>query len=188
MAEKFSLSEAAPNRRQVICGVATLALAGVLLPPVSGALATVVVAETPPSGFLALSSRLTGVALDVVDQEQAARIWSALLPVFGQERLETVMRVAAGTPDDDALAHAFEQHGVLAVAQALTRTWYTGYWEEMPPAAGSNTVVPDSVLFYDAALAWTVCAFTKPAANCGGTTGYWEKPWQPLAVKQENQR
>ena len=177
MTKDSSLPGAAPSRRQVVCGLAALAGAGTVLPPWSGALAALT-GETPPAGFLALSTRLTGVVLDQVDREQAARVWSALLPAYGRERLETVVRVAALTHDDAALSEAFEKARVLDAAQALTRAWYTG----------ATTAAPTSVLFYDAALAWRVCAFTKPAANCGGVFGYWEQPWQPPATAQETRR
>ena len=186
MTEETNLSGYAPSRRRVMCGVAALAVAGAL--PLPGALAAVTAPEAPPPGFLALSARLTGVALDQVNQAQAAQIWSALLPVFGREKLETVIRAAAEVHDDAALTEAFRRARVLEAARALTRTWYTGYWEELPPAADSNAVVPASVLFYDTALAWTVCAFTKPAANCGGVFGYWQQPWQPPATQQETRQ
>lgn len=178
MTKDSSLPGPAPSRRQVVRGMAALAGAGAVLPPWPRALAALT-GEIPPTGFLALSTRLTGVALDQVDQEQAARVWSALLPAYGRERLETVVRVAALTPDDAALTAAFTKAQVLNAAQALTRAWYTG------SAVAAPTT---SVLFYDSALAWRVCAFTKPAANCGGVFGYWAQPWQPPATGQESHR
>ena len=178
MTKDSSLPGPAPSRRQLVCGMAALAGAGAAMPPWSAALAAIAT-ETPPTGFLARSTRLTGVALDQVDQDQATRVWSALLPAYGRERLETVVRVAALTPDDAALTAAFTKAQVLDAAQALTRAWYTG---------STVTAPTTSVLFYDAALAWRVCAFTKPAANCGGVFGYWEQPWQPPATGQESHR
>ena len=169
-----------PTRRTVVCGMAALAATAIFVEPLAvHAAATAAVATTAatipamPRAFLATSARLTGVALDQVSLPQANQIWAALVPIYGAKGLATVIAVIEATADESAFYEALQKAGVLDIGQAITRTWYTG----------SPDSQPKSVLFYDAALAWTVCAFTKPAANCGGLTGYWAQPW--IAPAQE---
>lgn len=171
-----------PTRREMVCGVAALAVTAVFVTPLVAQSATTAATTgaatnntvpAMPAAFLVASSRLTGVALDQVALTQANQIWAALVPLYGVNQMVTVITVVQDTPDERDFYQALQAQGVLKAAQALVRTWYTG-------AANDQ---PTSVLFYDAALAWTVCTFTKPAGNCGGLTGYWALPWS--APEQE---
>ncbi|EWY39001.1 hypothetical protein N825_08345 [Skermanella stibiiresistens SB22] len=156
-----------PTRRDVLTGLAGgVALA---LAPASalGAMAGAPGKAITP--FLAISSKLTGIELDASYLDLARTVWDALVPVHGLPTLETLVQVVANAPPDRPLKDVMVEHGLLPVAQALTSTWYTG----------ASATVGGPVLFYDDALMWRACAFTKPPVTCGGEFGYWQHAWVP---------
>jgi hypothetical protein len=156
-----------PNRRDVL---SALASAGALaLAPASAVAAMVDGRNGGITPLLAISSKLTGIELDASYLDLARTVWDALAPVHGVPALESLVRVVAHAAPDRPLKDVLVEHGLLSVAQALTSTWYTG----------ASATVGGPVLFYDDALMWRACAFTKPPATCGGEFGYWEHAWVP---------
>ncbi|UEM24994.1 sorbitol dehydrogenase family protein (plasmid) [Skermanella mucosa] len=158
-------SPAEPTRRDVLAGMA--GVAALVLAPAG-------VAASPGgvSPLLQASSRLTGIALDSSYLELADTVWSTLAPTYGAPVLQKLVQAVNAAPADRPLKDVLSEQGLLPAGQALATTWYTG---------GSAVDQGKTVLFYDDALMWRACAFTKPPANCGGQFGYWEQAWTPGA-------
>ncbi|QQP93707.1 hypothetical protein IGS68_32355 (plasmid) [Skermanella sp. TT6] len=154
---------AEPSRRDVLAGMA--GVAALVLAP-----AGVAASSGGVSPLLQASSRLTGIALDASYLELADTVWSLLTPTYGAPVLRKLVQAVNAAPPDRPLKDVLAEQGLLPAAQALATTWYTG------AADGGRTVH-----FYDDALMWRACAFTKPPANCGGQFGYWEHAWKPGA-------
>lgn len=153
------------TRRQAMQGAAALALAASAAVP-GAATASPAFGPIPamPPGMLAASSRLTGVELDRSYLEIASAVWTALVERQGAAALTALVETLAARPGRPPSTEDLLAAGLMPAAQALAETWYTGTVD------GGQTV-----LFYDQALMWRSCAFTKPPANCGGPFGYWSE-------------
>ncbi|MBY0430841.1 MAG: sorbitol dehydrogenase family protein, partial [Rhodospirillales bacterium] len=136
---------AEPTRRDILAGMAGLAVLA-LVPTAAAATCS---AASP---LLQASTRLTGISLDASYLDLAKQVWSALAPSYGAPVLEKLVEVVNATPPH-RLTDVLLEQGLLPAAQALTATWYTG----ASTADGGQTV-----LFYNDALMWRSCAFTKP--------------------------
>lgn len=154
------------TRRDILAGMAGIAAAA-LTPGTAAAAATGGV-----SPLLQASAKLTGIALDASYLDLAQRVWAALAPAYGAPVLEKLVQVVNAVPAGKMKDSLLDQ-GLLPAAQALASTWYTG----ASAADGGQTV-----LFYNDALMWRSCAFTKPPATCGGQFGYWEQAYIPAAT------
>lgn len=187
MAETRNQPVTGPTRRAVLAGMAGAATATALAPAAAAAASasvTAVAATAPasvettappagcanppvmPSAFLDASRTLTGIPLGASYLDLAQRVWAILVPTYGEAELERLVGVIN---DSGALPlkEVLEAAGLMAPAQALATTWYTG-----ANAAGAQA----DVAFYNDALVWRACSFTKPPATCGGPFGYWQNP------------
>jgi len=164
MSDAQSKPPTGPNRRDVLAGMT--GVAGVMLAP---SMAVAWADETATRRLLA-SARLTGIDLGASYLDLVQVVWTALAPAFGVQDLDRLVRVVNDAPAGAPLTEILLKQGLLPAAQALANTWYTG----ASAADGGQTV-----LFYNDALMWRSCAFTKPPATCGGQFGYWEQPYQP---------
>lgn len=153
-----------PTRRDLLAGMTGLA-ALAALPTAAGAAA----ASVP---LLEASAKLTGIPLDLADLNLARTVWAALEPAYGTPVLERLVLTILDAPDSRPLKDVLLEQGLLPAAQAVAATWYTG----ASAADGGQTV-----LFYNDALMWRSCTFTKPPATCGGPFGYWAQAYQPVA-------
>jgi hypothetical protein len=152
------------TRRQVMQGAAALALATSAMPGAAAASPAAGPMPAMPPGMLAASSRLTGIALDRSYLEIASTVWTAMVERQGATAMTALVEALASRPGQPPPTQDLLAAGLMPAAQALAETWYTG------TADGGQTV-----LFYDQALMWRSCAFTKPPANCGGPFGYWSE-------------
>ncbi|HMN85058.1 MAG TPA: sugar dehydrogenase complex small subunit [Bauldia sp.] len=100
--------------------------------------------------FVGLSEKLTG-AKDL-DAGVAKTLLGGFLATGNGAALAAMVA-------DEA---AFTSHTDLA--NAIVAAWYSGVYE-----TGKGEAVAD----FAGALVWTALDFTKPWAECGGTTGYW---------------
>jgi hypothetical protein len=100
--------------------------------------------------FVALSEKLTG-AKDL-DATVAKTLLGGFLATGNGAALAEMVA-------DDA---TFTSHTDLA--NAIVAAWYSGVYD-----TGKGEAVAD----FTGALVWTALDFTKPWAECGGTTGYW---------------
>jgi hypothetical protein len=135
------------TRRSFMGGASAVALAGGLRLPAFAQEAVTV------DRFLAMSSRLTGVAVADLDSTMAAKLLSGFVSMGlgpGLNLLADDAKVSTGTVADDIVA-----------------AWYSGLYEtETGPALAGFTE----------ALLWNALDFTKPPGSCGGETGYWADP------------
>jgi len=132
----------------------------------------------PIFAFLRVSSLVTGIPLDKSYTQLGETILAALLSGEDEngivewaeltESLETLPDDVSEIDIEKALTPS-----QLAMARKLARVWYTGQIER---ADGRIDVID-----YDDALVWRACAWTKPPATCGGTFGYWQKPYKGRA-------
>lgn len=166
MSETPPRPPAEPSRREVLAGMAGLATL-TMVP------ASVAAAAPRASSLLQASTRLTGIGLNASYLDLAGKVWDALEPTYGAPVLERLVQAVNAAPAGAPLGELLLEQGLLPAAQALTSTWYTG----ASAADGGQTV-----LFYNDALMWRSCAFTKPPATCGGAFGYWEQPYTPPAT------
>ncbi|HYD65427.1 sugar dehydrogenase complex small subunit [Azospirillum sp.] len=160
---------AEPTRRDVLAGmagVAAVAVAPTALMPTAAAAADA-------KSILKASATLTGIPLDLSYLDLAQKVWDTLAPTYGAPVLEKLVQAVNTAPPQRPLKDVLLEQGLLPAAQAVTSTWYTG----ASAADGGQTV-----LFYNDALMWRSCAFTKPPATCGGTFGYWEQAYEPVAA------
>ncbi|MGF7174149.1 sugar dehydrogenase complex small subunit [Azospirillum doebereinerae] len=164
MSDAQSQPATGPTRRDVLAGMAGVA-AVALAPSTAAAWAD----ETATRRLLA-SARLTGIELGASYLDLVQVVWATLAPTYGAQDLDRLVRVVNDAPAGAPLTEILLKQGLLPAAQALASTWYTG----ASAADGGQTV-----LFYNDALMWRSCAFTKPPATCGGPFGYWEQPYQP---------
>ncbi|WP_448203551.1 sugar dehydrogenase complex small subunit [Azospirillum sp. sgz302134] len=173
MPESPSTPPAEPSRRDILAGMA--GIAATALAPAALHAPAAAPAAAAASPLMQASEKLTGVRLGASYLDLAQTVWDTLAPVHGAPVLEKLVRVVNDAPSGRPLKDVLLEHGLLPAAQALTATWYTG----ASAADGGQTV-----LFYNDALMWRACAFTKPPATCGGFFGYWEQAYQPVAAAQ----
>lgn len=155
MPDAPSQPPADPNRREVLAGMA--GLAAVTLTPAGAAAG----GWTP---LLRASERLTGIPLDLSYLELAQTVWATLRRTYSEQKLDKLVRFVNAAPQGSDLTLVLERAAVLEVGQAMAKLWYTG--------APADDTQP--ALFYNDALMWRSCDFTKPPATCGGPFGYWE--------------
>jgi hypothetical protein len=141
-----------PDRRQVLALFA--AAAGMALVPVPGE------AAAPTANFRAASARLNGLASGL-DPATLKRFFTALEDAVGAEPLRRLAEIAA-RHDGDALDAAIAAAGLDPAANTVVAAWYTGI-----------VVAPDGTrqaILWDDALVWAALDFTKPPAQCAGTS------------------
>lgn len=166
MSDSQPQSSAGPNRRDVLAGMAGLTV--VILSPATAS-AALSGGWTP---LLRASQKLTGIPLDLSYLDLAQTVWTALLQKYGEDALTKLVQAVNDAPEGSNLKDVLKGAGLLEVGQAVTSLWYTGAPSEKDQPA----------LFYNDALMWRACAFTKPPATCGGPFGYWEQPYQPAGT------
>jgi hypothetical protein len=140
---------AAPDRRAVLVGLATLLAAPSRLlaaPSESWPLATQIIAGTR-----------------VADPTVLALAVSAIEVRFGAAVVEK-LRSAVLDRDAANIVEPFPDPQVEAAARAFVETIYTG-----------EIATGDAVGFHQA-LAWDVLTFAKPPSVCGPGFGWWTKP------------
>jgi hypothetical protein len=156
------------SRRTVLGGLALLGAAAML--PGSPAAATASTTGSP-TGFMAASSRLTGIALSGSYLQLADQLWAELIKLDGSESLDRVVALAASADSDEALQRRLIDDGLMPSAQRIIRAWYTGMIDI--PDSGRPGLTATKVVTYNDAVVWAACSFTKPPATCGGPFGYW---------------
>ena len=181
MPDRRTVSRLELTRREIAGGLAVLAgmaaMAPALAPLPAGA------ASMPPlRRFLSATANLTGVAVESIDEAVARPLWWQAVQLaanagFSTDSLLQVVELADQSGGDDAkLAAALTTHTLWPQAKILQQLWYTGLAIPAlasPSEADEAITGETAVLFYDQALAWAACSFTKPAATCGGETDYW---------------
>ncbi|MBP2300984.1 sugar dehydrogenase complex small subunit [Azospirillum picis] len=169
MSDTPAPSPLTPSRREVLAGIAgTAALALSPLDAVAAALK-----DLKP--LLAASQRLTGIPLDLSYLDIGQIVWNTMRRSHGEAPLVRLLAVVNGAPEGSDLAPLLRRHDLLPIAQELTSLWYTGSTARKGRNGGT-------ALFYNDALMWRSCAFTKPPATCGGPFGYWENPYAPAGA------
>ena len=141
-----------PDRRQVLALFA--AAAGVALLPPAAAVGA------PTADFLAASNTLNGLPSDL-DPAILDRMFRALREAVGTEPLRHLAAVVA-RHDGDALDAAIAAAGLDQAANTVVAAWYSGI-----------VTAPDGTrraILRDDALVWTALDFTKPPAQCAGTS------------------
>jgi len=114
--------------------------------------------------FMALSSALTGVAID--DTIASAAVLATFSAPERRVSLAALANLVAATPAD-GLDAALKTKGLDALANEVVSAWYAGV---AGPADAQRVVL------YLNALVWNAMTFTKPMGVCGGPTGYWALP------------
>lgn len=149
-----ALPRDAARRRQLLQGIAALAVAGAV--PAAAA-------QPAPSSaqFAAFTRAMTGYAWQ--DDAAAAAMLRTLSAAVGATTLARVADLARGTPPD-ALTGALAAAGLERAAVTIVTALYTGV---------VDTPKGPVVLTYVSAIAWQAVPWTKPNALCGGITNYW---------------
>jgi hypothetical protein len=150
------------DRRTLLKILASSAVAGhVLRAPM---LASAAVSEAGIQDFAALSSRLTGYALD--DLDFTSRMFAAFDTSAKQSALAQLSRLLADTPDAGIDA-AIQASGLEPLANELVAAWYSGI---------VKTSQGDKLVAYTSAMMWKAMSFAKPMGVCGGAFGHWAEP------------
>jgi len=117
---------------------------------------------------------LTGISLNKTYTQLGEMIWAAVLKdenTKGKAQwFDMILRLhdLPENASEKQIERALNKP-MIKKARYLARVWYTGKI--------INKDKSESVLFYDDALVWRACDWTKPPATCGGKFGYWAKPF-----------
>ncbi len=152
------------TRRELLEAFAVL-VAGGMLGAVPAACTRIGEAPLNAKDLGGLGHLLTGYSIP--DDDVLANFLDALARRYGRGDLARLADVVAGHAGGD-VDSAIESAGLGEVANGVVAALYTG---TVTDPAGEVRVVT-----YVDALAWRACTFTKPPSECGGVTGYWEKP------------